>query len=275
MPKIAALFVGINKYPAPNRLAGCVPDIKSLTPWLTQNRGLIPKYTHTLLDGNATRGSIIGGLQWLAFQNADTSLFVYSGHGAQVPDLDGDEDDKFDEAIVPVDFQHAGLITDDVLQREYLKFPSDSKLVIHFDSCHSGNSDRSFSLAITEAFYKFSGKRKPRFIKPDQITEQALKATQDGPSARWRKLPAETRREVVLLAGCRDFETSADAYISRAVGYRGAFTYYVEQAIRTLGPNATYTQISAETQRLLGERGYSQIPPLKGPAEWLSAPIYS
>lgn len=275
MPKIAALFVGINKYPEPNRLAGCVPDIKSLTPWFVQNRGLALKYSHTLLDASATRANIIGGLQWLAFQNADTSLFVYSGHGAQVPDLDGDEEDNLDEAIVPVDFQRAGLITDDVLQREYLKFPLGSKLVIHFDSCHSGNSDRSFSQAISDVFYKAVGKQKPRFIRPDRISEEALEATHDGPAARWRKLPEETKRDVILLAGCRDSQTSADAYISRAVGYRGAFTYYTEQAIRTLGSNATYQQVSAETQRLLGARGYSQVPPLKGPAEWLSAPIYS
>lgn len=36
-----------------------------------------------------------------------------SGHGGQTQDLDGDEDDGYDEVIYPVDFKTAGHITDD------------------------------------------------------------------------------------------------------------------------------------------------------------------
>jgi len=36
-----------------------------------------------------------------------------SGHGGQTPDLDGDEDDGYDEVIYPVDFRSAGHIVDD------------------------------------------------------------------------------------------------------------------------------------------------------------------
>ncbi len=36
-----------------------------------------------------------------------------SGHGGQTPDLDGDEDDGFDEVIYPVDFKNAGHVVDD------------------------------------------------------------------------------------------------------------------------------------------------------------------
>ena len=36
-----------------------------------------------------------------------------SGHGGQTPDLDGDEDDGYDEVIYPVDFKQAGHIVDD------------------------------------------------------------------------------------------------------------------------------------------------------------------
>lgn len=36
-----------------------------------------------------------------------------SGHGGQTPDLDGDEDDGYDEVIYPLDFKQAGHIVDD------------------------------------------------------------------------------------------------------------------------------------------------------------------
>jgi hypothetical protein len=41
-------------------------------------------------------------------------LTIYSsGHGGQTADLDGDEDDGFDEVIYPLDFKQAGHIVDD------------------------------------------------------------------------------------------------------------------------------------------------------------------
>jgi hypothetical protein len=38
-----------------------------------------------------------------------------SGHGDQVQDRNGDEDDGYDETILPVDYSRAGQIVDDVL----------------------------------------------------------------------------------------------------------------------------------------------------------------
>ena len=44
-------------------------------------------------------------------------LIVQIGHGGQTEDLDGDEDDGYDEVIYPVDFRTAGHIVDDELHR--------------------------------------------------------------------------------------------------------------------------------------------------------------
>lgn len=40
-------------------------------------------------------------------------LVCSSGHGGQTEDLDGDEDDGYDEVIYPLDFKTAGHIVDD------------------------------------------------------------------------------------------------------------------------------------------------------------------
>lgn len=40
--------------------------------------------------------------------------FVDSGHGGQTEDLDGDEEDGYDEVIYPVDYEANGHIVDDV-----------------------------------------------------------------------------------------------------------------------------------------------------------------
>ena len=46
----------------------------------------------------------------------DSLFFHYSGHGSQVKDKSGDEDDNQDEVIIPLDFESAGVISDDVLK---------------------------------------------------------------------------------------------------------------------------------------------------------------
>lgn len=272
--KIAALLVGINKYPAPNALQGCVPDIQHAYAWLGANRGLSTSSTRILLDGTATRSGILGGLNWLAAQDADIALFYYSGHGTRVRDLDGDESTGFDQAIVPVDFNRSGLILDDDLQRQFLLFPIHTRIVMLLDSCYSDRADRSFAQSIKGAYYKYSGKRKARMIEGADLDREVLQKTYSGITRGWRA--PVSQRDVVELAGCRDFETSADAYLGKKDGYRGAFSYSVfDQALKSFGPNATYQQAIEESQRRLSAGGYTQISQLSGPKEWLKAPIFT
>lgn len=43
----------------------------------------------------------------------DPHFVLLAGHGGQQEDLDGDEDDGFDETLIPVDFDKNGHIVDD------------------------------------------------------------------------------------------------------------------------------------------------------------------
>lgn len=61
-----------------------------------------------------------------------------SGHGGQVRDTSGDEDDGNDECIYPVDFKQAGHLLDDDLHAIMVKpLPAGCRLTAIFDSCHS------------------------------------------------------------------------------------------------------------------------------------------
>jgi len=81
-----------------------------------------------------TKANILRAMHWLVkdAQPNDSLFFHYSGrwiphrpsartdfvgHGGQTPDLDGDEDDGYDEVIYPVDFRQAGHIVDDEMHR--------------------------------------------------------------------------------------------------------------------------------------------------------------
>lgn len=62
-----------------------------------------------------TRKNIIDAFTRITqYSKAGDTVFVhYSGHGGRVPDTDGDEDDGYDETLIPVDFKSAGQIVDD------------------------------------------------------------------------------------------------------------------------------------------------------------------
>jgi hypothetical protein len=64
-------------------------------------------------------------------------FFNFSGHGTQVVDEDGDEEDGFDEALCPSDFEVAGTLTDDVLCSWLESLPA-HRLFAVCDCCHSG-----------------------------------------------------------------------------------------------------------------------------------------
>ena len=69
------------------------------------------------------------------------SVLIGVGHGGQTPDLDGDEDDGYDEVIYPVDFRTQGHIVDDEMHRIMVQsLQPGVRLTAIFDSCHSGSA---------------------------------------------------------------------------------------------------------------------------------------
>jgi uncharacterized caspase-like protein len=86
--------------------------------------------------------------EWLsqAPENA-TVLVFYSGHGSRVKDKNGDEADGYDETIVPWDYgTKQRYIIDDEL-REWLSAVKAERVVLIFDSCHSGTMERGVMTA--------------------------------------------------------------------------------------------------------------------------------
>ncbi len=66
----------------------------------------------------------------------DKFIFYFSGHGFQLPDINKDEDDKLDEAMVLYD----DLLIDDEVNEIYKKMFGESQNTMIVDACHSGSS---------------------------------------------------------------------------------------------------------------------------------------
>jgi hypothetical protein len=68
-------------------------------------------------------------------------MLTIVGHGGQTKDLDGDEDDGYDEVIYPVDFRQVGHIVDDEMHAIMVTpLQPGVRLTAIFDSCHSGTA---------------------------------------------------------------------------------------------------------------------------------------
>jgi len=144
-----ALFVGINYFNQQNELRGCINDVKNIKTFIIRQFGFKEEDTITLTDDQQdanripTHANILAAMQWLVkdAQPNDSFFFHYSGHGGQTEDLDGDEDDGYDETIYPVDHEHAGVIIDDTMHDILIRpLPAGCRLTAIMDCCHSGSA---------------------------------------------------------------------------------------------------------------------------------------
>ena len=122
---------------------GCINDVQNMKRFLTERWGFqegsenMVVLTDDQRDQNfvPTRRNIINAMRWLTggVRFGDSLFFHFSGHGGQVKDLDGDEDDGYDETILPVDYKVAGQITDDVSTLLFLCSLLDGKWMLEME----------------------------------------------------------------------------------------------------------------------------------------------
>lgn len=75
------------------------------------------------------------------------------------------------------------------------------------------------------------------------------------------KSPKRSTVHHILWAGCKDNQTSADAYINNS--YNGAFTYFFCKHMRASGGSLSRNELLRRVRQSLQHNGYSQIPQLE------------
>ena len=118
------------------QLAGCLNDAKAMQ-FLAAGQGFI---THSLADDQATASEVIRMVSSLGkdLEAGDMFLLTYSGHGGQVTDVNGDEDDAMDETWILYD----RMLIDDELFQLFSQFAPGVRIFMLSDSCHSGTVAR-------------------------------------------------------------------------------------------------------------------------------------
>jgi hypothetical protein len=140
-----AVLIGINYTGQQGQLSGCHNDVRNMKDYLINVQGFEEHNMTILMDDNRhappTYRNIMSAYRSVARNSfpGDTIFCHYSGHGGSVPDTSGDEDDGYDETLIPLDFKRNGQILDDDLLNELVKPLSKGvQMTCLFDCCHSG-----------------------------------------------------------------------------------------------------------------------------------------
>ena len=264
-----ALIVGVNKYKLPGSdLQGCVNDATNVRDILLKYFNFTVKDIRVLVDGRATKKAILDRLKWLVkdAKSGDRLLFHFSGHGSQIRDRDGDElKDNLDEIICPHDMDWDGTyIVDDDLKTVFAKLPAGVHLEVLLDSCHSGTATREAMDPPSHLTPVNPGAIRQRFLAPPmdilcrQLGEDDLPLTHMMKSAN----PANH----ALFSGCRDNQTSADAFIGGT--YNGAFSYYFCKHLRDAQGVIPRAELLKRLRASLKHENFDQVPQLECPAAW-------
>ncbi len=201
-----ALCIGIDLYPDPNRLGGCVNDARNWSATL----GALGFEARTLVDNQATRDGILQALRELLQQSqpGDVTVMQYSGHGTRIPDQDNIEKGGFDDAICPINFADGALIIDDDLREIFASTPDGINVTCFMDCCHSGTNTRLIA-GLSPANLAGLGHLKARFIPASGeliAAHLAFRRSHVSRAALQSRGPAQMKQ--VAFAACQDSEVA-------------------------------------------------------------------
>jgi hypothetical protein len=163
-------------------------------------------------------------------KSGDILFFYFSGHGSYTIDRNGDESDKRDETIFSSDLQN---VLDDELKTILSNNMKREVTIIGlFDSCHSGTMfDLKFNYLDSSNYDKYTENDKA----------------------------SECNGNVIMISGCMDAQTSAEALIDNKV--QGAMTWsFIESINKT--PNCSWRELLKSMRDSLKTSSFSQIPQL-------------
>lgn len=251
MPK-HALLVGINYFGQRGELNGCINNVNSIKEVLISKFGYLEDNITMLtddqedVDKQPNAVNIMQNLYNLIAKthgNVEEIWFHYSGHGTYIKDRSGDEADGNDECLCPVDYTYSGLLRDDDLRDIVKQMNPKCHGTFIMDCCHSGS--------MLDLKYQFLGSKKLSVVNQKAVAIEA---------------------PVLMLSGCRDDQTSADAYIDGK--NQGAMTAALLFSLKRLDYSVPCLLLLKEMRRYLRYNCYPQIPQLSSSKEITNVTVF-
>lgn len=233
-----ALLIGISDYgnerEDPNKWSNIsgANDVALLLPLFKQQEYKIV----SLVDSMATYINIIDALKKIAkdAEKGDIIYLHFSMHGQPFEDLNGDEEDGWDEALIPVDaqlrykedvYEGEKHLLDDELEK-YIniirsQIGASGKLYVVLDACHSGTASRGGEGHVRGVRDGFT--RSGKYYTPDRTQE-----TND-----YFKVPTkEGQSSVTFIEACRSYQQNREVRDRSTNIWYGSLSYYIAQSMQ-------------------------------------------
>ena len=234
-----ALLVGISNYSTNSATQWTdihgTNDVELLATTLKSQKYIISKVTNQQATAKRIRKELKSLVN--SCKPGDMVYIHFSGHGQPFEDKSGDEEDGWDEAIVPYDaqkvyikgkYEGANHIIDDELSKYFdqirTKIGTKGFLCVVIDACHSGGSSRGDELEEDEELF--------------------IRGTRDGfsPNGKDYRPRVNTnghfvinsnrsQGEILILEACRSYQSNCE--IKQDGQYYGPLSYYVNTVLRS------------------------------------------
>jgi hypothetical protein len=249
-----ALLIGINYNGTSAQLNGCINDINSVSAILTTKYAFntITKITDETTQ-KPTRDVILASFaQFLkSGVEGDVLFFSFSGHGSTTLDRNNDEKNGTsetgtsetgtsetgtsetgnDEMIIASDLK--GILDDELKSLIQTNLKKNVTLFALFDSCFSGT--------VLDLKYQYL----------DSLANDASTVNNND---------SETIGNVIMISGCSDAQTSADAYIDKK--YQGAMTWAFISVMTALTTKPSWRDLLVKMRDKLKTSQFTQLPQL-------------
>jgi hypothetical protein len=258
-----ALIIGIGSYPAKSgwNIIHGDNDVPLISGTLSR-KGFDSKNIVCLTNENATKKRIISSFNQMIAQAQPNDLIYihFSTHGQQVTDLNGDEDDGLDEAIVPYDAQKTfvkgvyegknHLIDDELngyLSQLRSKIGKDGSLLVVIDACHSGDATRGNNSEADSAVLRGTN---------DIFNLGTKKITQ---------LQPKKKLDWVVFSATQPYQNNYEYKLNGE--YFGSLSYAINLAISELSTQVSFSKLFELIQSKrtnMKVSGYPQRPMIDG-----------
>jgi hypothetical protein len=273
-----ALLIGVSDYihfadVEGGDLPGAEHDARRVRDVLVM-KGYVPEENiRLLLNHDATRAAIEDGIGWLA-ENArpgDNVTIFFAGHGSQMWDEDGDEEDGLDETLAPADVLAASTendISDDTFNDWLSRLRTDNVVVI-LDNCNSGTGTRDVTPFSRG---RLLGRDLSQIARPAAAARRAIGAQQDDTG-----FDAAGVR-VLELASAQPNQVAVDAFFPASGAseafHGGAFTTFLVQQLWKAPSELTYEEVFEQAYEALKRNRFQQEPYLSRDVELKDRPLF-
>lgn len=232
-----AVLIGINYNNVPDlKLRGCINDAIVMRNMLIDAYGYERKNISMLRDDGLdyelpTKYNILKTIENMCnITSVSDELWIhYSGHGTYVRDRSNDENDNYDEVIIPLDNKTNGHISDEEL-KELLQKASGT-IFITQDCCNSGTG--------WDLPYRFTLNSSNRTVLHRESTTMP-------------------NNNIYMFSGARDDQLAADTYDNDIARSIGAFTNAFIECLRSSNHNIKMIDLRTNINSYLEEKGYTQ-----------------